>query len=121
MEQLILEYICRREYASFVELCRNIEGFSGSVTLSIEEHPSLVVWVGVSPEAATALKRLLLKQHAYMYESDPLAYTADGGGMKFDIAKRLSDYKFTRWFPVVFTSRKNKSIRSLSHIHLYSS
>ena len=121
MEQLILEYIRRREYASLAEFCRDIAGFSGSQRLFISEHPSLVVWVGVSPEAAKALKNLLLKQHAYMYDSDPAAYYADGMRLNLDTTKRLITYKTDRWFPVTFTSRKNKSIRSLAHVHLSSS
>lgn len=106
MAQQILDYIQRYGGVSFVELERKIEGFKGDMVLHFPDYPNVMLWPWVSPEATEALNSI-----TKMIDIKPcsiLVYMADGKIPDMKIAKRLMDYKTTRWLPIVFSVRRTK-------------
>ena len=106
MKNKILQYVQKNDQVSFVELSRSIEGFSGDRELLLDGHPSIILWVGISNEAISAIGQLVNDDDLYIVPTDSLTYMIDGAGLNFPIAKNIRDYKKTRWLPVLFTDKK---------------
>lgn len=104
MAKQIVDYVRGYGGVSFVELERNVEGFSGDKAIYFPDYPNLILWPWVSPEAVEALNSI-----TEILEIKPchfLVYMADGKVPDMPIARWARKYKSERWLPVVFSIRR---------------
>ena len=100
IKQQIVEYVERMGGGvSFVELERNVEGFSGEYEFGILEK-NLVFWQGVSNEAVDALNALMESGEVELVPTSPLTYHVDGAVPSLPVAKQARAYKEPRWVPI---------------------
>ena len=100
MKEQIFNFIKKRCDVSFVELSRNIEGFNGGVRYETLEN--LVLWDGMSEEAANSIHELLKEKRIIAITADRFVYFIDGGSLKYSVAKKEMSYKKPHWLPIVF-------------------
>lgn len=113
-KQRVFEYIKDFDNVSFAELNRLIgeEAHKGDYGLPINNDCNIVYWAGMCEEYSRAVLELV-NEGKIFYEPCgtyvgglPLVYMTDGCLLNFPIAKRLINYKKTRWLPVCLTTRK---------------
>jgi hypothetical protein len=88
---------------SFAELAR-LEGFAGDQELFLNaatDTSNIVLWSGVSPEAADALKVLFEQGECHFRPTSVLTYLCDGMMLKLPLVKRSRHYKTPHWCPCV--------------------
>lgn len=99
LDVAIREMLRLRNHVSFAELSR-IEGFKGRLTLCAEASPNIVLWNGISQEAADILEDL---RKSGVFEYRPaswMVYLTDGMALNMPMVKRNVKYKTPHWFPV---------------------
>jgi len=101
MRDLILRFVHEQPGATFVELCREIPGFSGKFKSTAGDYPNIVLWENVSAEAIDVLTQLEADGKIRFKPTVPLTYMADGEILRLPIAKGLKEYKSPHWLPVV--------------------
>lgn len=98
---------------SFAELAQRVDGFQGDISIlhslgknSRGEEKDVVVWSGVSQEAAEHIIKLINDKKIHYMPASPLTYLLDGMGLtipQFDGIEEMEsgvDY----WLPVVINS-----------------
>ena len=88
---------------SFVELCRDIDGFAGPRDCTL--HPPVILWQGVSDAAISALDELQQTRQIVLVACSVLVYQLDGKTLHLPVAKRR-DYVYKRpcWYPVALST-----------------
>ena len=94
----------KKTEVSYAELSRDLKGFYGDYTVDIKSH-NIVLWSGISLEAATALNELRAENKIQLIPSSVMTYLLDS-----DIIPSLplvhsvpsSGYKKPHWAPVAF-------------------
>lgn len=106
MKTEILQYVQKRDGATFAEFSREIAGFNGDFDMRLNEFKSIVLWTQMSSDAVHALNDLLHEQSLFMIPTPYLTYLADGACLNYPIAKSVRHFKKLRWAPVVFTHKR---------------
>jgi hypothetical protein len=101
MKEEILEYIKTYDFVSFVELCKEIEGFSGEGTFENEDL-NIIFWQGVSQEGFDTMHELQEEKLIKPEWCSPMLYIIDGLVIDLPVAKSIRKYKDKRWCPVVW-------------------
>ena len=101
MKELILK-ACKVGSVSFAELSRKIPGFSGGKQDFGIHDKNIFFWVGMTPEACSAISELLRDGLIKMKPCQPIIYAFDGELLQMPVARQLRSYKEPRWQPVVF-------------------
>jgi hypothetical protein len=104
-EAMIIDAIRKllpRDNLTFAELMR-LEGFAGDqeLVLTAAATSNIVLWAGLSAEAADALKVLLEAGECHFRPTSPLTYLCDGMMLKYPLVKRSRHYKTAHWAPCV--------------------
>ena len=91
-----------RDNLSFAELAR-LEGFPGDQELifTAAGASNIVLWAGLSAEAADALKVLLEAGERHFRPTSAPVYLCDGTMLRYPLAKRTMLYKTPHWCPCV--------------------
>src|ERR1700744_5285037 len=89
-----------RNYVSFAELDREVEGFAGDYALCCSNFPNLIYWPKISLDASEAMRSLLDGGLCHFEGTTVLVYAVDGLLPGMPVAKRRHDYKSPRWLPV---------------------
>ena len=95
--------VLSRDNATFAELAR-LEGFAGDQELFLNAATgtsNIVLWSGISPEAADALEILFKAGECHFRPTSMLTYLFDGMMLKYPLAKRPRHYKTPHWCPCV--------------------
>ena len=91
---------------SFAELCR-IDGFTGDMEL-LNADKNIVIWPGLSTEAAEILNRLNAEGVFHYSPTVPLVYIIDGKIPTYPIARQSRRYKKPHWLPLILNKgRRN--------------
>lgn len=102
MKQAILDYL-RRDYVTFAELSRSIEGFRATnddtTALHPADYPTIIYWY-VSKAGADAILSLLKSGEIEAFPAHQLSYLFDGAFLDHPIARAVRQYKKPRWAPV---------------------
>lgn len=101
MKAAILKYVKENPRASFVNLARDIPGFTGDFEFGPASHRPLVYWQGLSEEAVSAVGDLLRDKKLYLAMTQVLTYAIDGGMLNLPVARSARQYSTKRWLPVV--------------------
>lgn len=102
----MLELIEWRRSVSFVELSR-LDGTAGEEDILLgDPSKNLVLWTGLSKEAADALVALLSERLIEPRPANTFVYLIDGGVLKLPLARHTRGYKRPHWLPVVFYPTK---------------
>jgi hypothetical protein len=101
MKDAIRELL-QQDHVSFAELARRIAGFRGEMAWGIQPK-NLVLWHGISDEAARTLQQMLDDGEFHLHDARPLIYMLDGCCLKLPIARRppRGGYKEPHWAPAV--------------------
>lgn len=103
----IVDYIAEYQHTSFAEMMRIMESHGiekkGDVVLSLPEFPNMILWGGISDEAADILQVVLVWPGIVLKPSSQLVYLIDGGLLRFPLAKRLHNYKKPHWLPITLS------------------
>lgn len=92
---------------SFVNLERDVEGFSQDNGLAWGNENNLVYWVNMSDDAVSAMVDLIKNDLIVAVPTETLVYMIDGKLPKLPVAKSLKrKYKEQHWLPMVFSSGK---------------
>ena len=86
-----------------MEFEREIEGFKGDSWFVLPGK--IVLWIGVSEEACTALQELVREEKIHACPSHPLVYFYDGRAVSLPLAKQppRRGYKDYHWLPVTYS------------------
>jgi len=101
MKEAIYKLVADRDWVTFAELSRDIDGFRGN--WAIEAAPNVFFWTALSEEALDALDELFAEKRIVYAPAHPLSYLADGGLLRLPLAKRPNKkggYKKPHWVPV---------------------
>ena len=103
MAASIYELVLSRRSVSFVELEKGIEGFAGEKAMILhgDGYDNIVLWDGVSEEAAAALDELRSDGRIHFTPTNVLVYLIDGIVPDLPIAKSRRKYKKPHWLPAV--------------------
>jgi hypothetical protein len=97
----ILNFIRERDYVSFPELIRNVEGVGGGdVALHPPGYENIIFWTGLSEEGAAAITELIAKKAIVPSPSSVLVYGIDGGMLRLPLARQKRRYKTLHWAPI---------------------
>ena len=110
MKKAILKVIIDRPDASFVDLKECIPEFSGERVLG-SVHENLLLWVGVSEVAVSALAELDREAKIQYRIADPLTYVIDGATLSVPRAKHAKAYKKPHWLPLTLHPGPNQPNR----------
>ena len=100
MAAAILKFVQENPGASFVNLCRSIDGFAGDYEFGPGGCANLLYWSGVSKDGALALTGLIGDKKLHYKPTSVMIYLIDGANPDLPIAKRLTSYKTPHWLPV---------------------
>ena len=90
-------------HVSFVELCREVDGFAGASAYALREN--LILWQGVSEVASVALDDLQRTRRLAFVACDRLVYFLDGQTLRLPVGKRRSHaYRRPTWYPVTVST-----------------
>ena len=106
LKDRVLEYIGSTDYVSFAELANRFGDHFKGGEHCIELRHNLVLWAGMSAEAATAMRELLNDKEIAAQPSSMWVYLADGSALTFPIAKRVRTYTKPHWAPVTLRPAK---------------
>lgn len=106
IEQQILDYCLQNPNATFAELSKNIEGFSGEFSLMEGTYSNIMLWDRISESAASALDSL---QRQKKIEYKPFgtalqAYHIDGITLKLPLARNFKHYNTLHWLPILIVT-----------------
>ncbi len=106
--------IQKRPGTSFAELF-GIEGFAGEMNMFWEPQnaSNIIIWSGVSQEAADAFNDLIGSKAIEMRPTQFLTYLVDGRTLTLPLAKQLRHYKSPHWLPVAFYAWDQRSCSCL--------
>lgn len=104
MQEQIINYVRQRKDVSFAELCRDIPGFKGELTLTASQCENVILWAGMSAEAISTMAELEREEKIHFKSTPVLTYMIDGATLKLPVAKALKNYKSPRWLPVIVTT-----------------
>lgn len=103
----IVEYIAEYGHTSFAEMLRIIESHDinreGDTCLSLPEYPNIILWAGLSDEAADVLDAVMMTPGMVRKPSSQLVYLIDGLLLRMPIAKRIHAYKKPHWLPITLS------------------
>ena len=94
----------KKTEVSYAELSRDLKGFYGDYTVDIKSH-NIVLWSGISLEAATALNELRAENKIQLIPSSVMTYLLDSDIIpRLPVVKNIPDggYKEPHWLPVAF-------------------
>ncbi len=106
LKQRIYDFINEMSAVSFAEL-RQIKGFNGDHTFRMdgENYSNMVLWIGMSAEAITALTELIEENKIKLHEKHQgeifSIYSYDGCIVPLEVAKTRRHYKEPRWLPTM--------------------
>ena len=113
MADRILALIRRkRGGVSFVELDREIEGFTGgdnALLLSDPRCSNILLWGNVTEEGCNAINELSVSKLISFKPSSLLVYLVDGKASQLPIARRVRHYKHLHWLPVTIDPANEKT------------
>jgi hypothetical protein len=90
-------------HVSFVELCRDVDGFAGTNDYALREN--LMLWQGVSAAASAALDDLQRTRRLAFVACDRLVYFLDGKTLRLPVGKRRGHaYRRPTWYPVTVST-----------------
>ena len=116
MANKILALVKERGHVSFVELDREIEGFTGgehALESLRPKHSNIIIWVNLTEEGSATIRALLEQELIHTTTcSSLLVYMVDGGFLKMPIARRARHYKEPHWLPSVINPGPHKARRS---------
>jgi hypothetical protein len=104
IKKQILEYVTANDWVSFAELQR-IEGFkepedaTSHTRLSLPGFENIILWEGLTQEAADALKELQQEQKVYLQPGSWFSYLHDGASLRLPLAKQARNYAEPHWLP----------------------
>lgn len=88
---------------SFAELAHTLgPQFRGDCTLWLDPERNLILWPGISEEAAGTILTLLEEGALVLRPSSPLTYLIDGMYPSLPVARGRYRYAKPHWVPVVF-------------------
>lgn len=100
----ILEMVQSRGNVTFVEV-QNMPGGDGHYEIVLGEGPNVILWQGLSKEAADAVIGLRSEGAIHYVPTPTLTYIIDGAILRLPIVKSpkalARGYKSERWLPVV--------------------
>ena len=102
----ILSYIRRVDYVSFAGLRNQFrERFGpgpGNDGMALELCENVILWAGMTEEAAKSVEALLDEKRIRLYPTSALVYMYDGGAFNLPILKASARKapKTLHWFPV---------------------
>ena len=99
----IVTYVERKDYVTFAELQQDLAAqydTTGMFALTLD-HPTLVLWAGMSERFVDALTRALDANRIYLHPASVMTYWIDGGALNLPIAKRppKAGYRSEHWLP----------------------
>lgn len=99
----IVEFIGQQDHVSFAELGRCVEGWQGIVALHANADDNVVLWAGMSDEAASLVLDLIQSQQIHFHPCSHWVYLADGEVLRLPFVKKIpaGGYKKPHWLPVV--------------------
>ena len=103
MKQAIIDLIKNKGGSvTCAELCREVPGFAGDRVWEYNRD-NLVLWIGVSTEAVSAMNDLLDKKAVAGMTTPVLTYLFDGDMLTIPLAKNPKrQYKTPHWLPIAF-------------------
>lgn len=108
MKEAIYKLVADLKAVSFVNLCREIEGFSGGLAM-VDKNPHIVFWIGVSSEGVRAINELRAEGRIEMKPTQALTYLVDGEMLNLPQVTKVYNYKKDHWLPVIFDVPKPQS------------
>lgn len=109
MKAEILELIRRKQSVSFVELSREIPGFTdktgAGLDMAVTEWQNVILWTAMSREAVHALQELEAEGSIDAHLCGVWPYLIDGATLNLPLAKPKRGYKKPRWLPVTWSTR----------------
>jgi hypothetical protein len=108
MKAEILELIRRKQAVSFVELAREIPGFSdpfgGGLDMAVSAWGNVILWTDLTAEAIQAMQELEAEGKIDAHLCGPFPYWIDGATLNLPLAKPKRSYKKPRWLPVTWST-----------------
>ena len=108
MKSEILELIRRKQAVSFVELAREIPGFTDTadgMDMAVTEWANVILWTDLSREAIRAIQELEAEGSIDAHLCGVWPYVIDGATLNLPIAKPKRSYRKPRWLPVTWSTR----------------
>jgi len=109
MKSEILELIRRKQDVTFVELAREIPGFTdktGGMDMAVSAWANVVLWTDLSPEAVKAMQELETEGSIDAHLCGVFPYLIDGATLNLPIAKPKRSYRKPRWLPVTWSTTR---------------
>lgn len=107
MKEKILNYIKEYDHVSFIELCDEIEGFSGDLVFYNLGLENLIFWDKMSQEAVNIMSELLSNQQIHISLAEDLIYLGSGGYFpSLPVATVVKKHSTIHWLPVTFSCNK---------------
>lgn len=93
-----------REYGhvTFAEIVEFIDGTKGDQALHHSAFENIVLWDGLSNDAATAIQQLLEERKIHIHPATTFTYMIDGRGLTYPVAKTARSYAKPHWLPICF-------------------
>ena len=115
MKANILELIRRKRDVSFVELAREIPGFSdpfgGGCDLAVSAWENVILWTDLSAEAVKAMQELEADGLIDAHLCGVFPYVIDGATLNLPLAKPKRHYKKPHWLPVTWSTTTPRKTR----------
>jgi len=108
MKSEILELIRQKQNVSFVELAREIPGFTdtaGGLDMAVTEWHNVILWTDLSLEAIQAMQELEAEGSIDAHLCGVFVYLIDGQTLNLPMAKPKRSYRKPRWLPVTWSTR----------------
>jgi len=108
MKSEILDLIRRKQAVSFVELAREIPGFTattGGMDMVVSAWENVVLWTDLSREAIHAMQELEAEGSIDAHLCGVFPYLIDGATLNLPVAKPKRSYRKPRWLPVTWSTR----------------
>lgn len=96
----ILELVRDRDYVSFLELEREVPGFSGELSIGVPDCDNLIFWHAASAEAIAGLQHLLSTDQVHLKTCSSFIYAVDGAIVTIPQAAKRRSYSKLHWLPV---------------------
>lgn len=107
MKADILKLIRQKQDVTFVELAREIPGFTdtaGGLDMAVTEWENVILWTDLSREAIQAMRELEADGVIDAHLCGVFVYLIDGAVLSLPIAKPKRSYRKPRWLPVTWST-----------------